>query len=187
MIALIAFFIVLLVAPVWAGDDHRGGDVAAGSDSVASVRDTSRTVGLGLGDVDIAQCYRSYSVIVWQDSRVNPICLADSLDAKGLHETAAKVRCDIRAIRKHFDSDAQCVAANTVQVQVVAMPEPENDDEEELRRQQAEEQQELYADLLAKIQNLEEAQNRPRVTREVVQQRVGLTEEQKAALREVAK
>jgi hypothetical protein len=75
---------------------------------------SSRAYGFGLGDVDIAQCYRSYQLLIWQDSKINPFCVADSYDQKGLHVMAAVIRCDIGFIRKHFASTVECVDANTM-------------------------------------------------------------------------
>jgi hypothetical protein len=85
---------------------------------------SSRAYGFGLGDVDIAQCYRSYQLLVWQGSQINPFCVADSYDQKGLHIMAAVVRCDIGFIRQHFDTDAACIEANTMVVQAPEPPPP---------------------------------------------------------------
>lgn len=82
---------------------------------------SSRAYGFGLGDVDIAQCYRSYQLLIWQGSQINPFCVADSYDQKGLHKMAAVVRCNIGFIRQHFDNDADCISANTM---VIITPEP---------------------------------------------------------------
>ena len=83
---------------------------------------SSRAYGFGLGDVDIAQCYRSYQLLIWQDSKINPFCVADSYDQKRLHTMAAVIRCDIGFIRKHFNSNESCIAANTMTM--VELPPP---------------------------------------------------------------
>lgn len=175
---------LLAMLPAYAG----GGDDTTAtatsdihSDVSTAVHDSSRAVGLGLGDVDINECYRSYQLVVfWQGTQVNPICLADTLDQRGLYAVAAKVRCDIKAIRKHFASEAECIAANTVKVSV---PEPVvvPVDDEDYHRELEQELAMLRADFEAKVANMQ----RPRVQREVVQR--GLTDEQKTALREVVK
>lgn len=143
---LAALFAVVIVFDIAYADGHecQGGHncndtnstIAIDSSNVVSnsVSDSSRAYGFGLGDVAITQCYRSYQILIFQDSKINPICLADSLDAKGLHHTAAMVRCDIKAIRKHFDSDESCVQATTMQmIHPVAMESPKNDDEDNER------------------------------------------------------
>jgi len=87
---------------------------------------STRAYGISLGGVEINQCYRSYQVLLWQDSKVNPLCLADSYDQKGLHLMAAIIRCDVRLISKHFRSDDECIDANTMQVrEVPALPVPD--------------------------------------------------------------
>ena len=203
IITLRRFFIVMIVAalifvmaPLWAGDcDGHScrGDVSVDTsvpvDSNVSVNHTSKSFGFGAGDVDIAQCYRSYSVIVWQDSRINPVCLADSLDAKGLHTVAAMVRCDIRAIRKHFGSDDECIDANTMRpAPVAAMPESKDEDDEDIHEELLAEVKKYevgYADLKEKVLMLE-SRKPPQATRQVVQQ-PALSAEQRAKLREAVK
>jgi hypothetical protein len=63
-------------------------------------------------------------LLVWQGSQINPFCVADSYDQKGLHIMAAVVRCDIGFIRQHFDTDAACIEANTMVVQAPEPPPP---------------------------------------------------------------
>lgn len=123
---------ILLVAFVWkiaeaggkCNGNHNCSDtivdttVNAGSslDNTTNIAgDSSRAYGFGLGDVDINDCYRSYQVLIWQDSKINKLCLADSYDQKGLHDMAAKIRCDVRTIRKHFKTNKKCEDANTMQ------------------------------------------------------------------------
>ncbi len=139
MRTLILLFLV--VVPVAADEDYRRNDVTVDTNVVTDVTtggttigDTTTTVGgsstraygFSFGGVEINQCYRTYQVLLWQDSRVNPLCLADSYDQKGLHIMAAVIRCDVRLIRKHFSSDDECVDANTMQpiIQPVEVVEP---------------------------------------------------------------
>jgi hypothetical protein len=151
---------------------------------------TSKALGLSGGDVDIAQCYRSYSyLIIWQDTKPNPLCLAQQLMAEGNYEAAATLRCRPRTVWQAFGSRAACVEALArapITNETPVAAESVDDDDEDYH----EEQEELYADLLAKIENLEEEVNRPPpppVQRTIVEQHSGLTDEQKAALREVVK
>ena len=119
--ALIA--VIIVFDTVYGDDDHecRGHSCNDSTDVIDassvvnnSVSDSSNGYGIGFGDANIAECYRSYQILIWQDSKINPLCLADSYDAKGLHDMAAIIRCDIRAIRKHFSSNVKCIEMNTM-------------------------------------------------------------------------
>lgn len=133
--------LTLLVAPVFAGGtDIEQETIVTGGDNTAennALISGSRAYSLGLGDVDINQCYRSYQILIWQDSKVNKWCMADSLDAKGLHDAAALMRCSLRPVRALFGSDRECIAALTVRErEVVLAPvavEREVDDEDNRR------------------------------------------------------
>ncbi len=153
--ALIAVTIVfdIAYADEGHGHNHDSTDTVDASSVVNnSISDTSRAFGFGFGDVAITQCYRSYQILIWQDSKINPICLADSLDAKGLHHTAAMIRCDIKAIRKHFDSDKSCIQATTMQmIHPVVIEEPVNDDE------YREQQQTYMVELESRMDRMESA------------------------------
>jgi hypothetical protein len=118
-LSAIALFMLVVIFNVTLADDGHGHNHDSTDTDVSSVvtnSDSSRAYGLGFGNADIAQCYRSYQILIWQDSKINPICLADSYDAKGLHKMAAIIRCDIGTIRKHFTSDKLCLNANTMQI-----------------------------------------------------------------------
>jgi hypothetical protein len=176
------YLLVFLLAPAaLASDDERGPNVdqtvdvstvvnanasMSGGDSINTMNNStsSRAYGFGLGDVDIAQCYRSYQLLIWQDSKINPFCVADIYDRKGLHMMAAVIRCDIGFIRKHFDTDSGCLAANTMRAAV--MPSPDlgavyeqaakdvkqtHDDDDDERRQQIEEAQNYMRSLEARL------------------------------------
>ena len=71
------------------------------------------SLGLGLSgaDVDINQCYRSFSyLIIYQDTKVNPLCLAQQLVAEGRYAAAAKLRCQPRDVRRAFGGKQECIA-----------------------------------------------------------------------------
>lgn len=200
IVFLIAIVLVCLSAPLWADDGHghnHGGDtnVKVGGDTLSlaggdvsndlSLHDSSNAFGLGLGDVDINDCYRSYQVLIWQDSKANLWCMANDLDARGLHDAAAKTRCKVRTYRSVFDSDAACIAASTMR-----LPDPvvdmapravENHFEEE--EEYHEEQQMLYIDLQAKIANLEQEQSKEQARRRAAQKAI---EQQQQEQREYA-
>jgi hypothetical protein len=94
------------------------GDVSIGSGS-------SNAFGVAGGDVDIAQCYRSYNyLIVWQDTKPNLLCQAELDDAKGLHKAAARKRCAVRAVARLYESHEECLAENTVSVAPPQSPAP---------------------------------------------------------------
>lgn len=168
-----------------------GDNISENSTSISG----SRSYGVGLGsiDVDIAQCLGSEStgivVIQWQRLKENPWCMADTLDAKGLHEAAAKVRCSIDFYRQIFADNQECIALSTASTQEIHGEQSATEDDDEHDR----EIDALYAaltDLEEKLVNdtnaLRESHRRPQVQRQVVQQPY-LTDEQKRALREAVK
>lgn len=69
-------------------------------------------IGLGMGSVDISQCMASKSTPLYQWLIENKWCMADSLDAKGLHEAAARVRCQTKTMRKVYPDRQECLSAN---------------------------------------------------------------------------
>lgn len=92
-----------------------GDNISSQSSSVNVNGDKNRAYGLSLGDVDINDCYRSFQVtVLFQGSQLNYWCMADSLDAKGLHEAAALTRCKLDGYRKLFGDEDTCIAANTM-------------------------------------------------------------------------
>lgn len=142
----------------------------------------NKSYAVGMGDVDIAQCYRSWQFLVFQDSKVNYWCMADSLDARGLHEAAARTRCSLKAYSKLFDSNEACIAAS---VMIPAPIEPmleQPSEEEEFQRQWLEEQQELIIELQTKIESLEKKPERKAAPRTIIEQQPFLTEDKRAKL-----
>ena len=137
-----------------------------------------------LGDVDINQCLAStqWGTILVSAQKVvlNLWCAGEVFDAKGLPAMAAIMRCDIPEIKRHFNTQAECIAANTVTVpmsEVVISPEHYEEEEE-----WHEEQLQMQQDYDERIERLEARANRPRQT---VEQKPLLTEDQKARLEEV--
>jgi len=179
--------ILFLAAPVWSTDYGHDSDSTVTTSSVLnnSVRDSSRSFGLGAGDVDINDCYRSWSVILYQDSKVNKLCLADRQIAQGLYEAGARTRCSVRSVVKDYDNFDHCVRLNTVVIYVAPAPAPEaNFEEEEAEEEWREEQMQMQQDYDERIAVLEQRSSRPRVTREVIQQPF-LSDEKRAKLQAV--
>lgn len=145
-----------------------------------------------LGDVDINDCLASkqWNTPIFGKQTVAPNlwCMAESYDARGLHSMAAFMRCDIEIIRGHFATDEACWEANTV---VIAPPPPPpvaewDDDEEDVHERQWQTQMELAARVDELQTMLERAQSvEPVVEQRVIEQRIGLTPEQKMKLQEV--
>ena len=80
------------------------GDTIVGGDDVLGIS-------FSTGDVDISQCLASKSTPVYQWLKENKWCMADSLDAHGRHEAAAKVRCLTKTLKKAYPNRAECEAA----------------------------------------------------------------------------
>jgi len=141
---LVAALLIILCAPVWASGNDSGPDVDVDSASSVSnsVRDSSSALGLSSGDVDINQCYRSYNyLVIWQDTKPNPLCVAQQLMAEGNYEAAAILRCEPRSIYRAFGGKERCIATlsatpEPVQATVVPVPEEHFEEEEEYHEQQ---------------------------------------------------
>ena len=152
----------------------------------SSISDSSRALGFGLGDVDINDCYRSFQVLVFQDSRANKWCMANDLDARGLYDAAARLRCSLKSYASIFPDHDTCVVSSTVRVSVPVVSEPHDDEDDDDR------QTDMIMALQMEVEMLrdqfERTAARPApVQRTVVEQKPLLTEDQKARLREIAK
>lgn len=66
-----------------------------------------------LGSVLLLLCVTAYANCWNSNTRLDFWCAAEAYDAKGLHQLAATMRCEIWQIRKHFGTRDQCVVANT--------------------------------------------------------------------------
>ncbi len=130
----IVLFLLLVIAALapddaWASGDCRDGScnevILSGGDNTAN---NSASVGgsdtmafsHSLGDVDINDCLAStqWGTIIVSRQRVvlNKWCAAEVYDYKGLHHMAALLRCDIPEISEHFQTESECISANTVEV-----------------------------------------------------------------------
>lgn len=138
---LLGMMLVFLAGPtVLASDDERGPNVdvvtdvttnVTGGDMVNQIAGdsySSRAYGFShsLGDVDINQCIVSKQtgsfIVSWQGYDYNAWCMGEVYDAKGLWNMGALMRCDIPVIRAHFETDYDCLEANTVDQEVSESP-----------------------------------------------------------------
>lgn len=213
MFFLAAFFLLLLSAPLWAGDNNNtdsdvnvdvGGDtINVGGDTISvggtelvtgGVSNSSRAYGFshGMGDVDINDCLASkqWSTILVSNQSVAPNlwCMAESYDARGLYRMAAFMRCDIEIVRNHFTSDQDCWDANTITPPADPLPAAADNSADEDEERYHAEQISRYEQLNDELEQLRASINKPAprpVQRTVVEQKPFLTAEQRAALEEL--
>ena len=183
LLAIGGLFYLAATDPVYAGgtDIEQETQVDVAGATVTS--GGSRAYGFSGADMVINDCLATHSVLfgLWQNTHLNPACMADKLDSIGRHEEAAEMRCSIRRFKKVYG--ANCVEETMYQ------PEPEIEEvvivadyEDEWR----EEQLQMQLDYEARIEKLEQKVNKPRVIREtVVEQKPWMTDEKRAALEKV--
>jgi len=122
---LVAGILIFLIIAKVEADGHKcQGYNCNDGDTVLMVGDTSVDtviggsdafgIGLSMGDVDINDCLASKSTPLYQWLVENKWCMADSLDAKGLYEAAAKIRCETKTLRKVYPIRQDCIDAVTV-------------------------------------------------------------------------
>lgn len=142
-----------------------------------------------MGDVDINDCRESEQFGTPLFSRqwiaLNPWCAAEVYDAKGLHELAARTRCTIKEIKRLFDTDAECVAANTVQATAPLPPAPVIHDRDEELERRLEINQAYTAELESRLNDLERLAQRAPTNKTVVQQVPYLSADKRAKLAEL--
>ncbi len=119
-IILLALVAVLIVLDVSYGDDHDNHhddgstiDSVLNADSNVHVSgDKMLSLSSSLGDVDIAGCVvtiqRNFVIVGWQSFDYDFWCIARDYDLNGQYKVAAAVRCDIKQIRKQFQSLDAC-------------------------------------------------------------------------------
>ena len=139
----------------------------------------------GMGDVDIADCLAStqFGTILFstQGVKLNRWCAAEIYDAKGLYEMAAKMRCDIKEVSLHFDTEKECIEANTVEAPAPVIPVESNDCDDD-----CEDNPEVVA-LQERVAALEAQRQEEHTRRIEVPANQGITDEQRQALAEVFK
>lgn len=167
LLCLIAFFIVMLVAPTWATEVIQSndqnlqttGDVNTGGNETFGFAHS-------LGDVDLNQCMGSTqwgTILVSKQKLVlNKWCAADSLDSKGMYKAAAMLRCSIKEVSKVLGST--CIDALTVhadEVTSVPMTDEGDSDDDENERYEL-----LYARLIdLEAQGMAEAERAEKAAR----------------------
>ena len=168
-----------------------GGDMV---NQIAGDSYSSRAYGFShsLGDVDINQCIVSKQtgtfIISWQGYDYNAWCMGEVYDAKGLFKMGAMMRCDIPVIREHFETDYDCLSANTVDQEIIESPQLtalydqaarfeviEDEHDEELERVQTEqaaliERLDSYEQRLAQRPEPVYVQAEPRISEEQIEQ-----------------
>ena len=118
LVLLALLFVTMVAAPTWASDDRHTQTV----DTVVSVdapSNVSTTIGgnkayaFSGGDMDIRDCLATYSVLfgLWQDTRINPMCVAEKLDAVGKYQEAAEMRCSTSRFKRVYGRGEACIAA----------------------------------------------------------------------------
>lgn len=97
------------------GGDLIGGDVIGGDTSISTGSNRAYAFSHSLGDVDINEgqnCMGSEQwgtfVVSRQTNELNPWCAALFYELNGRHGFAAKMRCDIKAIRDKYLTDDEC-------------------------------------------------------------------------------
>lgn len=100
-----------LVAIASSGDDIEiDNDVVSGSDVSNAINTESMSISAGFGGVEIHDCiYTVQYFILFQGAKINPLCVADKLDAIGKHKEAAEMRCSIKRFRQPYGNANQCV------------------------------------------------------------------------------
>lgn len=130
---LLVLAMLAMAAPIWAsgGDDIDididTGDTIVGVETIinnsgdtvldAAFSTSSKAYGFShsLGDVDINEGQNCLGSEAWgsflisrQTNELNPWCAALFYELNGRHLFAAKMRCDIKQIRKKYDSAEEC-------------------------------------------------------------------------------
>lgn len=175
--------VLLLPLAAIASDERRAVGNASSADAAAAVSNESRALGLGGSDVDIAEGYRSYSVLfgLYQDTKVNPLAIAGQLAAEGRYREAAVLRCYPRTVHKALGGMDACVAK-------LSRPPEDEAPAFHMEQQQAMmEQRQAVEVLRAEVERLQsDLDNQPEATeRTVIQRQPFLSEKQRAALAEV--
>ena len=154
---IILFGLLMLLADAKAsGDDLFQSNDMNNQTAGSVVTGASKAIGLGfsygMGDVDINECLVSTQkgniIFGNQGFEYNLWCMGEVYDAKGLFRMGALMRCDIPAVRVHFDDDAACIAANEVVVAEPVEREPRFEEEEREDLEQIQMQQAVIVDRL---------------------------------------
>jgi hypothetical protein len=93
------------------------GDMIGGDTNVSTGGNKTFAFSHSLGDVDINEGQNCLGSEAWgtfivsrQTNELNPWCAALFYELNGKHEFAAKMRCDIKEVRKKYTTDDECWA-----------------------------------------------------------------------------
>ncbi len=123
-----ALVLLLFALPAFAQDDCRGNHNCGGDDGSTPIDidiatevtgptiggDSVRSYGIGhsLGDVDINECLGStqWGTPIFSKQKLVPNlwCRAETYDAKGMYDNAARMRCRIPDILSSYTSETEC-------------------------------------------------------------------------------
>ncbi len=171
----------------------------AGDVSIGGSTNKSYAFAHGLGDVDINEgrnCMGSEQwgtfIVSRQTLELNPWCASLFYELNGKHLFAAKMRCDIKEVRKHYENAEDCwfdqEMVTIEEVLTTAVVEiTETDDEEDWHDLIQQEIDEVKASLAAQNRQHQSVRSAQREVQQVQQQQqeeLKYTEEQRA---EVAK
>ena len=121
ILLVVAIVLAILLIATWRSAVAQDNDVTQSNDqnlqttgdlSVGGNRNLA--LGLGMGDVDIADCMYAKSTPVYQWGTLNKWCAADAYDRKGQHDNAARMRCSIRIVKDLYENYGHCVVMNTL-------------------------------------------------------------------------
>ena len=116
-----------------------------------------------LGAAAIGDCIASRQwatpIFSQQKVKLNRWCAAESYDRKGLHETAARMRCQIKSIRKMFDTKDECIVANTMNSQPIVIEQLERIEEIESQIAQCDERADRVFEACQQKWNIESLQD----------------------------
>ncbi len=171
----------------------------AGDMTVGGSSNKSYAFAHGLGDVDINEgrnCMGSEQwgtfIVSRQTLELNPWCASLFYELNGKHLFAAKMRCDIKEVRKHYESSEECWVDQELvvieeMVVTAVMEITETDDEEDHYAIVRQELDELQAAIQVQQQQQQQTRQVQRTVQQQQQQQqeeLKYTEQQRA---EVAK
>jgi len=95
--------------------DVGGSTLSGGDTNVSTGGNKTFAFAYGMGDVDINEGQNCMGSEQWgtvivgrQTMELNPWCAALFYELNGKHEFAAKMRCDIKEVRKKYTADSEC-------------------------------------------------------------------------------
>jgi len=194
-VAIFAVAVVFEIAYGSGDDIEIENELISGENIATNAGSRSYGVSQALGDVDINDCLASTQwgipvIFAKQGVEENPWCMANSLDAMGAYEAAAKVRCTTETIRAIYPDPSECEKAVKFQKKPPEKPKKVDRDDEDYERMYA-----RITDLEAKrVQDkarAEKAARRANAEAVRAEQRAvsqyGITDEQRQELAEVFK